>query len=117
MRLNKSSIEQRPLIKKNTFIGKSYLRFIPKSSEAVSIDWSKVLEKSKKYFLDFWAHRLDEVVDEDTASEEVPPQTFGDLVKCFHETKFISYFGPELLQLLIDIGKFGLKPEKSEGNG
>ena len=90
----------------------SYLLFIPKSSEAVPIDWSKVPEKSKKYFLDFWAHRPDEVVDEDTASEDVPPQTFGDLVKCFHETKFISYFGSVLLQLLIDIGKFGLKPEK-----
>ena len=101
-------------------MGISYLRFIPKSSEAVPIDWSKVPEKSKKYVLGCWspgAHRLCEVVDEDTASEEVPPQTFGDLVKCFHETKFMSYFGVELVQLLMDISKFGLKPEKSEEHG
>ena len=100
-------------------MGISYLRFIPKSSEAVPIDWSKVPEKSKKYVLGCWspgAHRLCEVVDEDTASEHVLPQTFGDLVKCFHETKFMSYFGVELVQLLMDISKFGLKPEKSEGH-
>ena len=115
----------------------SILRFIPKSSEAAPIDWSKVPEKSKQYFLDFWAPVLDDVDEdtskdtlseetscedisnEDTASKErVLPQTIGGLVKYFDGArKFISYFTPELIQFLIDIGKFGLKPEKSDGHG
>ena len=80
----------------------SFLLFVPKCSEAVPIDWSKVPEKSKQYFLHCWVHEsLDEKVEEDTASEDTPseetsredisseaaaskerllPKTFGDLV-------------------------------------
>ena len=36
----------------------SNLVFIPESSATVPIDWSKVLEKSKKFFLDNWDPKL-----------------------------------------------------------
>ena len=51
----------------------SFLRFIPKSSAAAPIDWSKVPEKSKQYFQDYFKYVEPEITDEeyeDTASEE-----------------------------------------------
>jgi hypothetical protein len=86
----------------------SFLRFVPKSSAAVPIDWSKIPENSKKYYVEAWAPYSES--DEDTASEERSfPQTIGDLAVRFHEAKFFGYLGSELCQLLIDISKFGLK--------
>ena len=75
----------------------SILRFIPESSAAVPIDWSKIPENSKQYFVDYY--------------ETSFPETIGGLATTFHETKFFSYLRPELCQLLLDISEFGLKPE------
>ena len=112
----------------------SFLRFIPKSSAAVPIDWSIAPEKSKQYFQDnynFYVEPEPEITDEedtakeDTASEEVTaireerplPQTIGGLAACFHEKKFFGYMKPELCQFLLDVSEFGLKHEKSNEHG
>jgi len=86
----------------------TFLRFVPKSSAAVPIDWSKVPEKSKQYFLKVWARNP--FPFETPIEERSLPQTIGGLAESFHERKFISYFGPELCQLLLDISEFGLQP-------
>jgi hypothetical protein len=95
----------------------SLLRFVPKSSADVPIDWNKVPEKSKQYFRDFWVDTR-RITDEDAASEERSlPQTIGGLTEYFHKKKFFSYMKPELCQLLLDIGEFGLKCEESQELG
>lgn len=82
----------------------SLLRFIPKSSAAAPINWSKIPEKSKQYFVQITAQ------GEDT--KRSLPQNIGGLAESFHERNFFGYMNPELCQLLLDISEFGLKKEK-----
>jgi len=102
------------VIQKKTHMS-TFLRFVPKSSAAVPIDWSKVPEKSKQYFLKVWARNP--FPFETPIEERSLPQTIGGLAESFHERKFISYFGPELCQLLLDISEFGLQPENFKDLG
>ncbi|KAF8800398.1 hypothetical protein BYT27DRAFT_7200306 [Phlegmacium glaucopus] len=88
----------------------SKLRFVPKSSAAVPIDWSKIPEKSKQYFIKYWTF------DWETKTKRPLPETIGDLANFFNGGKFFGYMTPELCQLLLDISEFGLKEEKSDGH-
>ncbi|KAF8814375.1 hypothetical protein BYT27DRAFT_7179530 [Phlegmacium glaucopus] len=89
----------------------SYLRFVPKSSAAVPIDWSKIPEESKKYFVKSWSR------DWSTDKNRPLPQTIGGLAEFFDEAKFFGYMSPKLCQLLLDISEFGLKYKRSDGPG
>ena len=112
--------------------------FIPESSATVPIDWSKVPEKSKKYFLGYWA-KLNEIIEEDSDGEDDDgedgvddedganednaskepsfPPTIGALAEGFEGGKFFNYFGSDLCQFLLDINEFSLKHEKLQPVG
>ena len=99
-----SSFEQWPLLWYHSMT--SRLRFIPESSAAVPIDWSKIPKKSKKFFVDVCVSSR--ITNEDTIERSLP-QTIGGLAESFHEKKFFGYMQPELCQLLLDINEFGLQ--------
>ena len=80
----------------------SELRFIPASSAATPIDWSKVPEASKKFFQEGWA------TDWRTGKKRPLPATIGKFAKMLDESKFFGYMDPEHSTLLLDISEFGL---------
>ncbi|KAM6499910.1 hypothetical protein JOM56_005418, partial [Amanita muscaria] len=82
----------------------SMLRFVPASSSATPIDWTRIPEATKKFFIVHYGY--------DWAKKEHKPlpATIGDLAKMFDEAKFFGYLGSSLLTVLMDIGEFGLQP-------
>jgi hypothetical protein len=86
----------------------SFLRFVPPSSATIPIDWSKIPEASKKFFLEEWGN--DSQPDSDTTKKSLFPATIDDLAKTFHEARFFGYmsFQPKVTTLLLDISEFGL---------
>jgi hypothetical protein len=88
----------------------SDLLYVPTSAAAVSIDWTRVPEASKKYFLDVgWAY------DWETNMHRPLPATVGELAKMFDQKKFFAYYQPELCTLLMDISEFGLQVAPGTG--
>jgi hypothetical protein len=87
----------------------SDLIYIPASSAAVPIDWTRVPETSKKYLLDHYGYNWE------TDEHRPLPATVGELAKMFDETKFFGYYRPELCTLLMDISEFGLQAPPGPG--
>jgi len=84
----------------------SFLRFVPAQSATVPIDWTKIPDASKEYFLD-----TGYCVNQETYKPKPLPETIGHLAEMFDECKFFSYMKPKLIELLLDIGEFGLGPK------
>ena len=90
----------------------SSLRLVPASSATVPIDWSKVPEASKKFFLEGWG------TDWETEKKRPLPATIGELAKMLDESKFFGYMEPERCTLVLDISQFGLtQPDTIPGPG
>ena len=81
----------------------SSLRFIPASSAATPIDWTRVPEDVKNYLIRYYGY------DPATSKYKPLPATIGDLAKMFDETKFFGYFKSDLFTVLMDISEFGLQ--------
>ncbi|KAJ3513476.1 hypothetical protein NLJ89_g2925 [Agrocybe chaxingu] len=86
----------------------SLLRLVPASCATVPIDWAKVPEASRKFFLESWGTDRS---DPDTTKTRPLPATIDDLAKMFNESKFFGYMPPQLYTLLLDISEFGLAAE------
>ena len=119
----------------------SELRFVPSSCAATPIDWSKVPEASKKFFLEQWGTYYDSDTEAYTESDTEPdnesdtgsvsdfegsmtpktrplPATIDDLAKMFDDSKFFGYMSSEICTLLLDISEFGLaKPRITKSFG
>jgi len=80
----------------------SSLRLVPASSATVPIDWSKVPEASKEFFLQGWG------TDWETEKQLPLPATIGELAKMLDESKFFGYMEPQCSTLILDISEFGL---------
>jgi len=90
----------------------SFLRLVPASSAAVTIDWSKVPEASKKFLLQGWG------TDWETGAKHPLPETIGELAKMLDDSKFLGYMEPERCTLVLDISEFGLaKPDTTPSPG
>ena len=81
----------------------SFLRFVPTSSATLPIDWTKMPNASKEYFLHTFCY------DWHTHKHRPFPATFGDLTKFINESKFFGYMVSELVNFLLDIDELGLK--------
>ena len=119
----------------------SELRFVPSSCATTPIDWSKVPEASKKFFLEQWGTYYDSHTEAYTESDTEPdnesdtgsdsdfegsmtpktrplPATIDDLAKMFDDSKFFGYMSSEICTFLLDISEFGLaKPRITKSFG
>ena len=87
----------------------SFLRLVPDSSANVPIDWSKVPEASKKYFIKGWCHSFNH------PEVKALPATIGEFAKMLDESKFFGFLEPNRCKLLLDISEFGLtEPSPSD---
>jgi len=90
----------------------SSLCLVPASSATVPIDWSKVPEASKEFFLKGWG------TDWVTEKRRPLPATIGELAKMLDESRFFGYMEPKRWTLVLDISEFGLtQPDTIPGLG
>jgi hypothetical protein len=87
----------------------SDLRLVPESSASIPIDWTRIPEATKKYFLQSWGY------DWENDVQRSLPATIGELAKMFDEGKFFGYMCPKLCTLLMDISEFGLEAQQASG--
>jgi hypothetical protein len=87
----------------------SDLRLVPDSSASIPIDWTRIPEATKKYFLKGWGY------DWENKVQRSLPATIGELAKMLHESKFFGYMRPEQCTLLMDISELGLKDQQASG--
>ena len=80
----------------------SSLRLVPASSATVPIDWSKVPEASKEFFLRGWD------ADWEPMKERPLPATIGELADMLNESQFFGYMEQQRCTLVLDISEFGL---------
>ena len=73
------------------------------------IDWDKIPEKSKTWFFEGYGYDLEAKKQKDI------PKTVADLAVYVNESKFFRYIGPELGQLLVEIGTLGITAPSGKG--
>ena len=74
-----------------------FFRFVPTSSATLPIDWTKIPDASKEYFLHYFCH------DWLAGIQKPFPATLGDLAKVFDECKFFGYMGSDFINLLLGL--------------